>query len=174
MSKVSKTARASVVQTAPKAKLIWTPDNAIPEIRRSREAKLFVGNMELVDVLLGEYDRMQGVILADVNTRAGYASQIETYKEDLKTLAGMSAQNRATITVLRESKQAAEDEVARLQATVGQLARERDEARALLEQERDVRLLLSGENAKLAAQAGDVLSNIHEAEATMLDAGHKA
>lgn len=175
MSKLSKTAKASMVQTVSKAKVEWTPENAIPEIRRSREAKLFVGNMELVDVLLAEYDRLVGVVLGDINTKAQYAQRIETLQDDLKTLATMSAQNRATVTVLREGKQAADADVARLTETVKQLTLERDEARAQLEQEHDVRLLLSSENAKLAKETGDVVSSIHEAEATMMDAGlHKA
>lgn len=173
MSKLSKTAKASIVKADTKAKFVWTPENAIPEIRRSREASLFIGNMELVDVLLGEYDRLQDVVLESVNVASQNVSQIETLKDDLKTLAGMSAQNRATITVLREGKQAAEDEIARLTETLKTITLQRDEALANLEQERDVRLLLSGENAKLAKQTGDVLSSIHEAEATILDAGHK-
>lgn len=174
MSKVSKTAKASAVRAETKAKFVWTPENAIPEIRRSREAKLFVGNMELIDVLLGEYDRLQGAVLADINTKAQYSQRIETLQEDLKTLVTMSAQNRATVTVLREGKQAAEAEVVRLTETLKTITLQRDESLAQLEQERDVRLLLSGENAKLARESGDVLSSIHEAEATMLDAGHKA
>lgn len=202
MSKISKTAKASMVQTVVKAKAAWTPETAIPEIRRNREAKLFVGNMELLDVLLAEYDsllaqrlelsasKLEYVEVEKFLTSAGvdenfgapdtpdiplpsWVLVLRNKIDAFKTLNTMAAQNRATITVLREGRQAAEEEVARLTETVKQLTLERDEARAQLEQERDVRLLLSGENAKLAQQTGDVVSNIHEAEATMLDAGHK-
>lgn len=165
MSKISKTAKASAVKGEAKAKFVWTSETAIPEIRRSREAKLFVGNMELIDLLLGEYDRLRDVVLADINTKAGYAGRIETLSDDLKTLMRMQAEGRATITVLRESKQAAEDDVARLTETLKTVTFQRDEALAKLEQEHDVRLLLSGENAKLARESGDVVSTVFEANA---------
>lgn len=52
----SKTAKASMVKEASKEKFVWTPESAIREIRKNRQAKLFVCNMELVDLLLAAYD----------------------------------------------------------------------------------------------------------------------
>jgi hypothetical protein len=58
MSKISKTARASMGQQAPKEKVVLTEEVAIKEIRNLRAGHLAVLNVEYIDLLLAAYDRV--------------------------------------------------------------------------------------------------------------------
>jgi hypothetical protein len=64
---------------AQKPKEELTPAQAIQEIRNLRRAKLFVSNMEMVDVLLAEYDKaLAGVEeLASIRAELALARQPE-------------------------------------------------------------------------------------------------
>ena len=56
MSTMSKTARASMGQQAPKEKKVLTTEAAIQEIRNLRAGRLAVLNVEYIDLLLAAHD----------------------------------------------------------------------------------------------------------------------
>jgi hypothetical protein len=83
MSKQSKTAKASIVRETPRQKYIWTTEKAIQEIRNSRAARLFIGNMELVDLLLAAYDQNETERILAQERAADLAVRLDAVSAEL-------------------------------------------------------------------------------------------
>ena len=84
MSIASKTARKSAGQQAPKEKVVLTTEFAIKEIRVNRAAKLAVLNVEYIDKLLADYDRLRAELILARAGAADFENQLTNERNDHK------------------------------------------------------------------------------------------
>lgn len=79
---VSRQTTAAGEKKASKATKVWSAEEAINEVRQLRAGKLFVTNMELVDLLLADDDNLVGQLKENLNVQAAQAEEITSLRAD--------------------------------------------------------------------------------------------